>query len=164
MMKRTLYMLILGFGLVVAMASCKNKSDATPANDSTVVPATPEQSMSTQATPATQQAHFICSKDGCTGSGEGQGKCPVCGSDLVHNQAYHNQAPTGNNTITIDPATGQPVVNPSANPTQTPPPAQNAAGVFHFTCSKAGCDGGAGAAGKCPKCGSELAHNQAYHN
>ena len=47
----------------------------------------------------------------------------------------------------------------------TPPPAeppQNAAGVWHYTCPS-GCEGGGGAAGPCPKCGSTLAHNSAYH-
>ena len=50
-------------------------------------------------------------------------------------------------------------------PTMTPPtaePAQNAAGVWHYTCGN-GCKGGAGAAGTCGTCGGTLAHNQAYH-
>lgn len=52
---------------------------------------------------------------------------------------------------------------PNANPaTPTPEPAQNAAGVWHYTCPK-GCAGGAGSAVACPKCGSTLAHNAAYH-
>lgn len=49
--------------------------------------------------------------------------------------------------------------------TATPPPAepaQNAKGVWHFTCPK-GCAGGAGATGACPKCGGQLTHNTAYH-
>jgi hypothetical protein len=58
---------------------------------------------------------------------------------------------------------------PAAAPqTTTPPtptnvePAQNAAGVWHYTCSK-GCAGGAGAAGPCGTCGGSLGHNTAYH-
>ena len=47
-------------------------------------------------------------------------------------------------------------------PTTTPEPAQNAAGVWHYTCS-AGCAGGAGSAIACAKCGKTLAHNPAYH-
>lgn len=44
----------------------------------------------------------------------------------------------------------------------TPEPAQNADGVWHYTCSK-GCAGGAGSAGNCATCGGPLTHNQAYH-
>jgi len=60
--------------------------------------------------------------------------------------------------------TESPALPPSATPASpnTPEPAQNAAGVWHYTCS-AGCEGGAGAAGSCAKCGGALAHNQAYH-
>ncbi|MBK7358340.1 MAG: hypothetical protein IPI45_10600 [Saprospiraceae bacterium] len=56
----------------------------------------------------------------------------------------------------------------SGSTTITPPapgtaePAQNAAGVWHFTCSK-GCPGGAGTQGNCAKCGNPLTHNAAYH-
>lgn len=58
-------------------------------------------------------------------------------------------------------------IGENAQPQMTPPPAQaepaqNAKGVWHFTCPK-GCKGGGGAAGPCPKCGAALAHNQAYH-
>ena len=44
----------------------------------------------------------------------------------------------------------------------TAEPAQNAAGVWHYTCAK-GCKGGAGGAGNCGTCGGALAHNTAYH-
>lgn len=46
--------------------------------------------------------------------------------------------------------------------TKTPEPAQNAAGVWHYTCSK-GCAGGSGTASACSVCGGTLAHNAAYH-
>lgn len=46
-------------------------------------------------------------------------------------------------------------------PGQAEPP-QNAAGVWHYTCPK-GCEGGGAAATPCAKCGTALAHNQAYH-
>ena len=56
---------------------------------------------------------------------------------------------------------------PSTTPaTPTPPtaePAQNTAGVWHYTCSN-GCAGGAGSAIACASCGSTLSHNSAYHN
>lgn len=72
------------------------------------------------------------------------------------------------NDIT-QPAGIQPDMDPfgaTASPTATPPPtaepAQNATGVWHYTCSK-GCAGGAGSAIPCPKCGTALVHNQTYH-
>jgi hypothetical protein len=85
---------------------------------------------------------------------------------LVHNQAFHasDAAPTiapptaaGQNPMFQDPSAAPAVVAP---PTE---PAQNAAGVWHYTCA-AGCAGGGAAAGPCSSCGSTLAHNQAYHN
>lgn len=71
-------------------------------------------------------------------------------------------------------APGAPVIDPAAAPAPaaapppatapaaTPEPAQNAAGVWHYTCSK-GCAGGAATATACAKCGTTLSHNQAYH-
>ncbi len=54
-------------------------------------------------------------------------------------------------------------------PSNTPPPAaataepaQNAQGVWHYTCSN-GCAGGGGSATACSTCGSTLVHNSAYH-
>ena len=41
-------------------------------------------------------------------------------------------------------------------------PAQNASGVWHYTCLS-GCAGGAGAAGMCETCGNPLVHNTVYH-
>ena len=55
---------------------------------------------------------------------------------------------------------------PSNASTQTPAttePAQNAKGVWHYTCTM-GCAGGAGSAVKCENCGVNLAHNTAYHS
>jgi len=51
----------------------------------------------------------------------------------------------------------------SANPnTSTTDSSQNAAGVYHYTCSQ-GCAGGAASAVNCATCGNLLAHNQAFH-
>lgn len=105
-------------------------------------------------------AHYICSNN-CAGSGgAAAGTCPVCGSDYIHNQAYHNQqsvTPSINlPSETVVPGGGTP-------PIQSTTPAQNAAGVYHYTCSN-GCVGGSGTAGNCGSCGSALAHNTAYHN
>lgn len=96
--------------------------------------------------------HYICPNN-CQGSGGASaGTCPVCGSEYEHNQAYHNQPAS-----TPNPAGQSPAI------TTTPEPAQNAAGVWHYTCPS-GCSGGAGSAGKCASCGGDLAHNTAYHN
>lgn len=70
------------------------------------------------------------------------------------------------NSTTDSPTTELTVpADPVATTAVTPPaePPQNAEGVWHFTCPN-GCEGGAGAAGPCPKCGATLAHNQSYHN
>lgn len=162
--------------LGLAIASCGNKPESTTTTD-------PAQTMTTDSagnmvadpaapaaaateTGAPGQPHYKCTKAGCTGTGAAAGKCPVCGSDLEHNAAFHGQPPAGatpENAVTIDPATGKPAITPVAG-SATPPPAKNEKGVYHFACSKAGCDGGGAAAGKCPKCGSDLAHNPAYHN
>ena len=47
-------------------------------------------------------------------------------------------------------------------PQQSPEPAQNTKGVWHYTCAK-GCEGGSGTQGTCAKCGGPLQHNTAYH-
>lgn len=116
--------------------------------------------------------HYICSA-GCGGGGPAAGPCPNCGAELAHNQAFHNTpgspaAPTmtapANTTISPIFQNGSNATTTMPSPVPPPPsPAQNAAGVFHYTCS-AGCGGGGGAAGSCPNCGAALAHNQAYHN
>ncbi len=99
--------------------------------------------------------HYTCPNN-CEGSGGStQVECPVCGTQYVHNQAYHAQVttpsitPLGTSSTPLTPA--------------TPPTAQNAAGVYHYTCAN-GCEGGAGGAGPCGTCGSPLAHNTAFHN
>lgn len=93
--------------------------------------------------------HYTCSQ-GCAGGSGAAGVCAICGNALAHNAAYHsatNAAPT----------------TPGTSPVQAPEPAQNASGVWHYTCGN-GCAGGAGSAGVCAKCGGTLAHNAAYHS
>ncbi len=120
--------------------------------------------------------HYICPKN-CEGSGSGDpGACPVCGSELLHNDAFHNQ---GNNntggTTNLNNLNGpqnpqiqqqQPAITPidmtAQQPSPEATPAQNAAGVYHYICSR-GCAGGSGTAGNCATCGNPLAHNAAYH-
>ena len=127
------------------------KATNTPAQpNATTPPAEPAQN-------AAGVWHFTCAK-GCTGGAGAAGNCVTCGGALVHNQAYHDNA----NGM---PATN-PMISPAATPAtatpQSPEPAQNAAGVWHYTCPK-GCAGGAGSAATCATCGTTLEHNQAYH-
>ncbi|MCB0686297.1 MAG: hypothetical protein KDC53_07225 [Saprospiraceae bacterium] len=112
---------------------------------------TPPASTGNALSAAGSVQHYICPNN-CQGSGGASaGTCPVCGSEYQHNQAYHTQQ-AANQGATQSPSTST-----------TPEPAQNAAGVWHYTCPN-GCSGGAGSAGKCASCGGDLAHNTAYHN
>lgn len=182
-MKNLSYILCL-FALV-AMTSCANgpseddrSTPVQPNSTSTAAPsATPAATTNPVTPPAASNSdgvfHFTCA-DGCAGGGAAAGPCAVCGKQLVHNQAYHNTAAsTGNPTTTpiTTPGAANPIqVSPGAAANQpiqvTPPtaaePAQNANGVWHFTCAN-GCAGGGGAVGTCSGCGGALAHNQAYH-
>lgn len=77
------------------------------------------------------------------------------------NEKKEETPPPVQTEIPTTPAASDIQVNPT--PAQaSPEPAQNALGVWHFTCPK-GCAGGGGAQGPCPKCGGPLQHNPAYH-
>lgn len=124
-------------------------------------PATPTPPNPSQPEPPRNAAgvwHYTC-PDGHEGGGASAAEtCATCGKTLAHNTAYHDQA-----------APSQPQPNsPTANPAITPPPptpepAQNAAGVWHYTCPDGHAGGGASAAETCGVCGKALAHNTAYH-
>ena len=104
--------------------------------------------------------HYICANK-CEGSGsETAGNCPVCKTPYTHNMAYHNNDFLKNGPLNVP---KENLNTTTTTPTTTQSPAQNSAGVYHYTCSN-GCSGGTGSAGKCGSCGSELAHNTAYHN
>ena len=161
-----------------------------PAANSPIIPPANDASAATTPPPAAEPPqnaagvwHYTCS-NGCAGGGGSAVACATCGNTLAHNQAYHGNtttpatpgapgAPTqvattpGGTPMTMfaDP-TKQPVnATMGAAPVQpaaAPEPAQNASGVWHYTCSN-GCAGGAGSAVACATCGSTLAHNQGYH-
>jgi len=98
--------------------------------------------------------HFTCPNK-CKGSGGPvEGKCPVCGTDYVHNDAFHKGTSLPEPAMKIDPVTKMAV------PTHTE--AQNARGEYHFTCPNG--HPGAGVAGACAKCGKALEHNAAFHS
>lgn len=101
--------------------------------------------------------HYTCPNN-CEGSGgSSQVACPVCGTQYVHNTAFHSQPITPSTSPLTTTTTT------SSSPTITPPDAQNTSGVYHYTCPS-GCEGGAGGAGSCATCGTALTHNTAFHN
>lgn len=139
------------------------------------VPTTTPTTATTPAQNALGVYHYTC-PSGHPGAGAA-GSCASCGLALVHNQAYHD-GPAGATTIapaagatpgngaTFSPMLqenqGKPAGAIQTQPVTTASPAQNAAGVYHYTCPNG--HPGAGAAGSCASCGSALVHNQAYHN
>ncbi len=155
-------MKILSISLTVALfslfLSCDNDSAVREKAAQTLPQPSPQ--TNTNQMPASGGAlagvqHYICPNN-CQGSGgAAQGNCPVCGTGYLHNQAFH--ANDAQNQATPPPT---PTPNPATPATE---PAQNTAGVWHYTCAK-GCAGGAGIATACSKCGGTLAHNAAYHN
>jgi hypothetical protein len=170
-MKISHFLFLALISATVILISCNSKKDAETTQDpmtTTTDGAVQDPSATTAPATATSggtEKHYKCTKEGCTGSGDAQGKCPICGSDLVHNAAFHAQtagAPGTSpvNPVQIDPSSTNPTTGSTTTP--APPPAKNAKGEYHYTCPN-GHEGGA-TAGKCAKCGTDLVHNQAYHN
>lgn len=103
--------------------------------------------------------HYICANN-CENSGSDEiGACPVCKNPYLHNDAFHAQDLLKNGPLNVPTNIQAPADNTPAGPS----PAQNAMGVYHYTCDK-GCYGGSGTQTNCSNCGAQLAHNQAYHN
>ena len=132
--------------------------------------------MQQPAAPVTGVQHYICPNN-CAGSGGAtEGVCPTCGTAYLHNQEFHNQPNNGLGSVApstpnqtnqaISPVFQNQSGQVSGSNINTPSALSVGAGnpgVFHYVCPK-GCAGGSGAAGTCSKCGSELAHNAAFHN
>ena len=158
------YYLVLLLSLGLAFTACKGDKASSPDTATTTITTAPTTSIVPPATntAATVVEHYTC-PNGHAGYGAGQaGNCSQCNTPLVHNQAFHANDPVQTPAPLID---NDPSIPAAANTVTTAPtvPAQNAAGVFHYTCTS-GCTGGAAGAGSCSTCGSALAHNQAYHN
>lgn len=159
-MKRIILLLSLGAGLMLTACSDSDTKSATQQapetmTNTTTANNTPAATGSVGAA-ANGEKHYICPNN-CEGSGgDASGNCPVCGSAYVHNAAFHaNQATT---PTTAD-NSGSPVINMNQ---PAPEPAQNAKGVWHYTCPN-GCAGGGGSATACATCGATMVHNVTYH-
>ena len=168
---------LLVFVFLLLSVACNNAPERPePILPDGYVPSTPgtEVETPTKTTEPAQNAagvwHYTC-PSGCAGGGASATPCGTCGTTLVHNTEYHNssgETPTGQTKTTVATSTnGQ--ITPTNNlgvttttPPKTPEPAQNSAGVWHYTCPS-GCAGGGGAAGPCGSCGATLAHNSDYH-
>lgn len=145
--------------LVLSFYNCKENTKQAKADSPQSVKVNDSSSTSKAATPALKEPaqnaagvwHYTC-LIGCPGGSGIAEKCKTCGNILIHNTTYHSNATNTN---------ASPMVNPSATPTK-PEPAQNAAGVWHYTCSN-GCAGGSGSAGTCSTCNGALTHNSSYH-
>ncbi len=101
--------------------------------------------------------HYICANKCENSGGDIAGNCPTCKTPYLHNQAWHNKDFLKNAPLNVPIFTGEQQTK------NTPAPAQNKYGVYHYTCNNR-CSGGAGTAAKCTTCGEVLAHNIAYHN
>lgn len=155
------------FSTLVILSLIACQSDKKPANNALPAP-TPVQPLNAPVATAGMQ-HYICPNN-CSGSGSANiGNCPTCGSEYMHNAAFHNQP---GNAASNQPLAPSPILtNPQPTTAQQPAavqtqpvdePDQNAAGAWHYICS-AGCEGGSGKRGYCAKCGAGLNHNEAYH-
>ncbi len=156
MKKAILLSLVIAASL--ALTTCKNDGKKAASDTSSASASAPSAS-------AVAVKHYICPNN-CAGSGgDTPGQCPVCKTEYQHNDAYHQQPGQQPTPQPSAPAVADPASSGQSPVIQMPPsndPPQNAKGVWHYTCPK-GCLGGSGAAGPCPKCGEQLAHNAAYH-
>jgi hypothetical protein len=173
------FLILTLFSISLTIVSCKDNKGETTTEGQTVdslggiIPvADPAADPAMGGTPVTvggagSEPHYKCTKEGCSGSGAAAGKCPVCGTELVHNQAFHAQAAAAGaagsspaNPVQVTQSGGTPTTaTPTTTP--TPPSAKNAKGEYHYKCSKG--HAGAASAGNCSTCGEPLTHNQAYH-
>ena len=145
--------------LFFACSNNEKKADNPPPVVTPVQPNTTPTPANTTTPVAGAVKHYTCPNNCANSGGDAAGTCPVCGTAYVHNAAYHNQTNNANSPFDNQQS---PVVQPPQQQ-QQPAPAQNAAGVYHYTCAN-GCAGGSGSAGTCSACGGNLVHNPAYHN
>ena len=107
--------------------------------------------------------HYICENNCENSGGDVAANCPVCNNPYLHNTAYHANDLLKAGPIKVESNATNPTKAAAPAPTNTPSPAQNANGAYHYTCTN-GCAGGSGTAINCKSCGTALTHNQLYHN
>lgn len=157
MMNRQI-LFFLSFIVILSAFGCKNTPERpAPILSEERITAANQAATQVISSAAAGIQHYYCANQ-CEGSGgDAAGTCPVCGTEYTHNQAWHDAQ--NQNAAAGGTAAG---ANITQTPT-TPEPAQNAAGVWHYTCPN-GHSGGSGSATPCGECGTTLVHNQAYHN
>lgn len=134
---------LLAFAFLVMLLSCKENKKENPVRK-------------TEFTGNIK--HYVC-QNNCENSGSDvQGNCKVCNNPLVHNQAFHDKDLLKNGPLNVPNYDGTKPKN-----TTNTAPAQNALGIYHYTCNN-GCAGGSGSATNCSVCGELLVHNATYHN
>lgn len=147
---------VLALFILVSCNTEKKKSTTTPTQEVPLnerpIPPLPGSNGAT-ANNVIGGPHYICPKNCINGNGPAAGPCPVCQTEMAHNQGFH-ATPNANSGT---PAT------PGAPTTPTTTSGPNANGQWHYTCSN-GCAGGGDSAGNCSNCGNALAHNAAYHS
>lgn len=151
-MKSLKILAILLSSSAITLFSCKDKT-TTPKVEA-AQPLAP--SFAEPAQNAQGLWHYTCIK-GCEGGSGAAINCVTCGTPLAHNTAYHGNVTAPQSSAPFAAPTSTPMANPSMAE-----PAQNAAGIWHYTCNK-GCVGGSGTVGNCGSCGGSLTHNVAYH-
>src|SRR5688572_27190456 len=105
-------------GAFFTIVSCNSKKEEPVTTDQTTLTPDPTGAALSTEAPMTDgtastsgEFHFKCPK-GCEGGGaSAKGKCPVCGTELEHNQAFHAQVTTTPGSspaapITINPTNG----------------------------------------------------------
>jgi len=151
--------------LAATFMSCNGKPDRpAPILDSARIQAANQSAVTLAGSAVSGIQHYYCANN-CEGSGGDEaGTCPICGSEYVHNQAWHDSQSAPSPTVTMsgeDATAGSAGTLPPAQAVPEPP--QNSAGVWHYTCPS-GHAGGAGSAVACSVCGVTLVHNTDYHN
>lgn len=108
--------------------------------------------------------HYICDNKCENSGGAMAGNCPTCKKPYTHNVQFHANDLLKTGPLNVKSNATQPdAKTPTTQTNNAPQPAQNASGVYHYTCAN-GCVGGAGTVTTCKSCGETLAHNAAYHN
>ena len=91
-MKLSHFLIIALFGGFVMVISCNDKKEDPATEQTTLTPdgtsMTLDPAMGATASTSTE-AHFKCPKNCEGGTGDAKGPCPVCGTEMAHNQAFH---------------------------------------------------------------------------